>query len=80
VPLASLSSSIIGVYCAPLVLFYSNLTRVSSSSSIICAYCAPLVLSYKQLRPVLFCLSDMRHDGYHIQIIDSILSNSSVSL
>jgi hypothetical protein len=60
VPLASLSSSIIGVYCAPLVLSYSNLTRASSSSYIICAYNAPLVLSYKkQRRFVLLYLSDI---------------------
>jgi hypothetical protein len=80
VPPASLSSSIIDTYCAPLVSSYNNLTRASSSSSIICAYCAPLVLSYKQHRFVLLYLSDisdMRHDGYPIQIIDSTLSNSS---
>jgi hypothetical protein len=80
VPPASLSSSIIGAYYAPLVLSYSNLTRALLSSSIICAYCAHLVLSYKHRRPVLLCLSDMRHDGYPIQILDSTLSNSSVPL
>jgi hypothetical protein len=68
-PPASLSSSIISAYCASLVLSYSNLTRASSSSSIIYAYCATLVLSYKQRRPMLLCLSGMRHDGYPIQII-----------
>jgi hypothetical protein len=83
VPPASLLSSIIGAYCAPLILSYRNLTRASLSSSIICVYYAHLVLSYKQRRPVLLCLSDMsdmRHDGYPIQIIDSTLSNSSLPL
>jgi hypothetical protein len=80
VPPALLPSSIIDTYCAPLVLSYSNLTRASSSSSIISAYCAHLILSYKQRRPMLLYLSDMRHDGYPIQIIDSTLSNSSVPL
>jgi hypothetical protein len=83
VPPASLSSSIIDAYCAPLVSSYNNLTRASSSSSRICAYCAPLVLLYKQHRSVLLCLSDisdMRHDGYSIQIIDITLSNFSVPL
>jgi hypothetical protein len=79
-PPASLSSSIIDTYCAPLVLSYSNLTYASSSSSIICVYCAHLVLSYKQRGPVLLCLSGMRHDGYPIQIVDSTISNSSVFL
>jgi hypothetical protein len=79
-PPASLLSSIIGAYCAPLVLSYSNLTRDSSSSSIIGAYYAPLVLSHKHQQTRASDMSDMRHDGYPIQIIDSTLSNSSVPL
>jgi hypothetical protein len=82
VPPASLSSSIIGVYYAHLVLSYSNLTRASSSFSIICAYCAPLVLSYKQCKPVLLCLSDMRHDGWQVvrpnHLVVKIIGNDHV--